>query len=224
MTITQHAHIYSFHTSKFNFGEIFFLIFLSIQPLLLILSFTFTEFAVSPTINQAHKHVGNIFIKSKHASKILFILTIWFVEHPTKSLITSTSVILSWTSSSLRQRNPLPVATHINTSSESHSLSRVIACKWFLTCFALFLMTVPCDFGLEFGLQVRFCSVASNFRYDLVIRFLRQRCRCHLPVCYIQDMQRQGWTVLPQPQHPLHSAEKPVSVSRLICPKFFADS
>jgi len=34
MIITQHAHIYSFHTSKFNFGEIFFLIFLSIQPLL----------------------------------------------------------------------------------------------------------------------------------------------------------------------------------------------
>ena len=33
MIITQHAHIYSFHTSKFNFGEIFFLIFLSIQPL-----------------------------------------------------------------------------------------------------------------------------------------------------------------------------------------------
>ncbi len=34
MIITQHAHIYSFHMSKFNFGEIFFLIFLSIQPLL----------------------------------------------------------------------------------------------------------------------------------------------------------------------------------------------
>jgi len=34
MIITQRAHIYSFHTSKFNFGEIFFLIFLSIQPLL----------------------------------------------------------------------------------------------------------------------------------------------------------------------------------------------
>jgi hypothetical protein len=33
MIVTQHAHIYSFHTSKFNFGEIFFLIFLSIQPL-----------------------------------------------------------------------------------------------------------------------------------------------------------------------------------------------
>ena len=33
MIITQHAHIYSFHTSKFNFGEIFFLMFLSIQPL-----------------------------------------------------------------------------------------------------------------------------------------------------------------------------------------------
>ena len=33
MIITQHAHIYSFHTSKFNFGEIFFVIFLSIQPL-----------------------------------------------------------------------------------------------------------------------------------------------------------------------------------------------
>ena len=33
MTITQHAHIYRFHTSKFNFGEIFFLKFLSIQPL-----------------------------------------------------------------------------------------------------------------------------------------------------------------------------------------------
>jgi hypothetical protein len=27
MTITQHAHIYSVHTSSFNFGEIFFLIF-----------------------------------------------------------------------------------------------------------------------------------------------------------------------------------------------------
>ena len=34
MIVTQHAHIYSFHTSKFNFGEIFVLIFLSIQPLL----------------------------------------------------------------------------------------------------------------------------------------------------------------------------------------------
>jgi hypothetical protein len=33
MIVTQHAHIYSFHTSKFNFGETFFLIFLSIQPL-----------------------------------------------------------------------------------------------------------------------------------------------------------------------------------------------
>ena len=33
MTITQHAHIYSFHTSNFNFGEIFFLFFLSLQPL-----------------------------------------------------------------------------------------------------------------------------------------------------------------------------------------------
>ncbi len=32
MIITQHAHIYSLHTSKFNFGEMFFLIFLSIQP------------------------------------------------------------------------------------------------------------------------------------------------------------------------------------------------
>ncbi len=32
MTITQHAHIYSFHSSNFNFGD-FFLIFLSIQPL-----------------------------------------------------------------------------------------------------------------------------------------------------------------------------------------------
>ena len=36
MIITQHAHIYSFHTSKFNFGEIFFLIFLSIQPLVVV--------------------------------------------------------------------------------------------------------------------------------------------------------------------------------------------
>jgi hypothetical protein len=33
MTITQHAHFYSFHASNFNFGEIFFLKFLSIQPL-----------------------------------------------------------------------------------------------------------------------------------------------------------------------------------------------
>ena len=38
MIITQHAHIYSFHTSKFNFGEIFFKIFLSIQPLILVFS------------------------------------------------------------------------------------------------------------------------------------------------------------------------------------------
>ena len=33
MIVTQHAHIYSFHTSKFYFGEIFVLIFSSIQPL-----------------------------------------------------------------------------------------------------------------------------------------------------------------------------------------------
>ncbi len=33
MTITQHAHIYSFHTSKFIFGQIIFLKFLSIPPL-----------------------------------------------------------------------------------------------------------------------------------------------------------------------------------------------
>ena len=33
MTIIEHAHIYRFHTSNFNFGEIFFQIFLSIQPL-----------------------------------------------------------------------------------------------------------------------------------------------------------------------------------------------
>ncbi len=33
MTITQHAHIYGFHTSNFNFGD-FFQEFLSIQPLL----------------------------------------------------------------------------------------------------------------------------------------------------------------------------------------------
>jgi len=33
MIVTQHAHIYRFLTSKFNFGEIFFLIFLSIPPL-----------------------------------------------------------------------------------------------------------------------------------------------------------------------------------------------
>jgi hypothetical protein len=29
MTITQHAHIYSFHTSNFNFGEICFLFFIN---------------------------------------------------------------------------------------------------------------------------------------------------------------------------------------------------
>ena len=34
MIVTQHAHIYSFHSSKFNFGEIFFLIFLSYSPYL----------------------------------------------------------------------------------------------------------------------------------------------------------------------------------------------
>jgi hypothetical protein len=39
MIVTQHAHIYSFHTSKFNFGEIFFPIFLSIQPLVRCLSY-----------------------------------------------------------------------------------------------------------------------------------------------------------------------------------------
>jgi hypothetical protein len=33
MTITQHAHIYSFHTSNFTFGQIIFLKFLSIPPL-----------------------------------------------------------------------------------------------------------------------------------------------------------------------------------------------
>ena len=32
MTITQHANIYSFHTSNFNFGEIFFLIFINTAP------------------------------------------------------------------------------------------------------------------------------------------------------------------------------------------------
>ena len=35
MTITQHAHIYSFRTSNFNVGEIFFLNFLSIKPLIM---------------------------------------------------------------------------------------------------------------------------------------------------------------------------------------------
>jgi hypothetical protein len=35
MTITHHAHIYSFHTSNFIFGQIIFLKFLSIPPLLL---------------------------------------------------------------------------------------------------------------------------------------------------------------------------------------------
>ncbi len=34
MTITQHLPTYNFHTSNFNFGEIYFLKFLSIQPLL----------------------------------------------------------------------------------------------------------------------------------------------------------------------------------------------
>ena len=32
MTITQHANIYSFRTSNFNFGEIFFLIFYQYSP------------------------------------------------------------------------------------------------------------------------------------------------------------------------------------------------
>ncbi len=36
MTITQHAHIYSFHTSKFIFGQIIVLKFLSIPPLTLL--------------------------------------------------------------------------------------------------------------------------------------------------------------------------------------------
>jgi hypothetical protein len=34
MTITYYLHTYNCHTSNFNFGEIFFLKFLSIQPLL----------------------------------------------------------------------------------------------------------------------------------------------------------------------------------------------
>jgi hypothetical protein len=34
MTITQHAHIYSFHTSNFNFGEISILIFYQYSPYL----------------------------------------------------------------------------------------------------------------------------------------------------------------------------------------------
>jgi hypothetical protein len=35
MTINQHAHIYSFHTSNFIFGQIIFLKILSMQPLFL---------------------------------------------------------------------------------------------------------------------------------------------------------------------------------------------
>ncbi len=33
MTITQHAHIYSFHTSNFNFGEFCFNFFINSAPI-----------------------------------------------------------------------------------------------------------------------------------------------------------------------------------------------